>query len=131
MTLTLNRQEFRDDGIFSVLKNEKGDVLAHTLEHAYNRTPKLYNGTFTCVRGQHQLEGMTKSFETFEITGVSGHTNILLHSGNWNDDSAGCVLVGEGIAQSDRGQMITASKQCFADLMALLVGLPSFELIVS
>jgi hypothetical protein len=130
MMLTLARQEFRPDGIFSVLTDYKGKILAHTLEHSYECKPKLYDGEFTCVRGQHQLEGMKQPFETFEITGVTGHTNILFHSGNWNDDSAGCVLVGEGIAQSDKGQMITASKQCFASLMTLLTGMDSFQLIV-
>ncbi len=131
MTLFLNRREFREDGIFSELKDSEGTILAHTLEHSYNLLPKLYNGTFVCKRGMHQLEGTTKPFETFEITGVDGHTNILFHKGNWQKDTIGCVLVGMGIAQSSQGQMITNSKDAFNELMQLLSGLDSFTLVVS
>lgn len=130
MTLKLNRIEFREDGIFSELLDESGKVLAHTLEHSYDLKPKLYDGAFTCVRGPHRLNGMTSIFETFEITGVKGHSNILFHWGNWNKDSEGCVLLGSGIAQSSQGQMVTNSKVAFQEFMALLSGFNSFSLIV-
>jgi Family of unknown function (DUF5675) len=130
MMLTLTRREMREDGIFSELTDEKGKIIAKTLEHSYDCKPKLYDGEFTCVRGKHRLEGMTHDFETFEITGVSGHTNILWHTGNWNADSMGCVLLGAGIAQSSKGQMITGSKQTFADFLSLLQGIDSFQLVV-
>lgn len=130
MKLILTRIFFRPDGIFSELSDEKGKIIAKTLEHSYDLKPKLYDGGFVCKRGKHRLEGMTHDFETFEITGVKGHTNILFHTGNWNADSEGCVLLGSGIAQSSKGQMITGSKATFAEFLHLMNGLDSFELVV-
>lgn len=129
MTLKLVRREYREDGIFSQLEDANGKVLAQTLEHAYDLKPKLYNGTFTCVRGIHELHNAVP-FQTFEITGVSGHTGILFHVGNWNKDSDGCCLVGSGIAQSSQGQMITGSMTAFVEFMTLMQGLDTFTLIV-
>lgn len=129
MIMRLKRIEYREDGIFSELMNSYGDVLAHTLEHSYNNRPKLYLGTFTCRRGIHQLHNGPK-FETFEVTGVNGHTGILLHKGNWQKDSDGCVLLGEGIAQSGQGQMITNSAVEFGNFMRLMDGVDEFTLIV-
>jgi hypothetical protein len=129
MTLKLIRQEFREDGIFSELRDESGKVLAHTLEHSYNCMPKLYDGEFTCVRGIHRLHNLVP-FETFMVSDVKGHAGILMHPGNWNKDSDGCILVGLGIAQSNQGQMLTQSLQAFTEIMDLLKGLDSFILIV-
>jgi Family of unknown function (DUF5675) len=135
MNLTLTRQEYREDGIFSILTDENGNVIAHTLEHAYDDgnggfAPKIPDGTFSCVRGPHRLDGMTADFTTFEITGVAGHVNLLFHWGNWTKDSEGCILVGEGIAQSSQGQMITNSKATWQALMDMEAGNDSFTLTV-
>lgn len=131
MTLTLTRKEFREDGIFSELTDENGKLIAHTLEHSYDMKPKLYDGEFTCARGMHRLEGMTHDFETFEITGVSGHTDILFHTGNTNDDSAGCVLLGSAVYQDSTGrQEVINSKATFNEFLNLLQGIDSFQLVV-
>lgn len=134
MDLVITRVENREDGIFSEIKNAKMEVLFHTLEHAYEIGtqwfPKIPNGTFTCVRGPHRLHGMTQDFVTFEITGVDGHVDLLFHWGNWNADSEGCILLGEGIAQSSKGQMITSSKVAFEAFMKLQEGLDQFQLTV-
>lgn len=128
--LTLKRDLFRDDGIFSTLLD--GDkVIAHTCEHSYDKKPKLFNGTFTCVRGPHRLHGMTADFSTFEIMGVTGHTGVLWHWGNFNKDSDGCVLLGEDmvIEKSPNGvAMVTNSKATFAKFMEMFVGVDQFEL---
>ena len=136
MNLFLSRKRRGSDGIFSELRDEVGNLVAITLEHAYVDTgwqPKIPNGDYQCVRGMHQLESMSSPFETFEITGVPGHSNILFHAGNYNADSEGCILVGQYIAPNPNNpgdQMITNSKDSFAKLMALQVGLNSFQLTV-
>lgn len=129
MTLRLIRREFREDGIFSELKDEKSNVLAQCVEHSYNSKPKLPFGKYTCRRGIHKLHA-GKPFETFEICGIPNHSGVLFHVGNWHTESDGCVLVGGGIAQSKKGQMVTASKQAFYELMDKLEGQNSFTLIV-
>lgn len=133
MTLTLTRNEFREDGIFSTLTDSAGRKIASTLEHSYEKDgkwlPKILNGTYKCVRGTHRLHSMSTSFTTFEITGVEGHTNLLLHVGNFASDSDGCLLLGESVAKT-RPQMILKSKPTFEAFMTLLQGLDSFTLTV-
>lgn len=137
MDLKLIRKEYRSDGIFSELISEvDGVLIAHTLEHAYEDgqggyAPKIPMGTFTCVRGQHRLEGMTEDFTTFEITGVDGHSNLLFHSGNFNRDSSGCLLLGAAEVTSEGGiRMVTASRATFAKFMELQADVDTFNLTV-
>lgn len=128
----LVRKEFRADGIFSELYNDKGELIAHTLEHSYDNLPKIPNGTWTCIRGLHRLHGMTEDFITFEITGIAGHSDLLFHWGNFNKDSEGCVLVGQAeAAQADGSHMVTASRPTFQKFMDGLNGNNQFQVIVS
>lgn len=125
MTLTLTRDEFTADGIFSTLSDDKGKLVLSTLEHSFDNLPKIPDGTFTCMRGTHQLKH-GGPFETFEICGVAGHTGLLFHQGDYNADSDGCVLVG----MDKEGTMITHSAIAFSKLMGFLDGLQTFTLIV-
>lgn len=125
MNLVLQRTEFREDGVFGQLLN--GNVqIAVTLEHSYEDGPKIPPGFYSCVRGTHQLEG-GEPFETYEITEVPNHNKILLHCGNWNKDSAGCVLLGS--ARSN--DMIVGSRAAFNKFMALQDGVQEFCLQVT
>jgi hypothetical protein len=135
LDLTLTRFESRADGIFGMLTDAVGQRIAHTLEHAYDDgqggwTAKIPAGTFTCVRGDHLLDGMTTPFSTFEITGVPGHTGLLFHWGNYNSDSEGCVLLGYSEVDAGGRRMITASRASFARFMQLQAGQDSFQLVV-
>lgn len=136
MNLTLTRKAWRSDGIFSVLTDEHGNVVAHTLEHSYPDSPagwmaKIPEGTYACVRGPHRLHGMTEDFITFEITGIDGHTDLLFHWGNWNKDSEGCVLVGQSEVNSGGVEMVTASQATFVKFMTLQAGINTFTLTVT
>lgn len=128
--MKLIRHDFRPDGIFGILYDAEGDQIACTLEHSYADRPKLPVGTYVCIRGQHRLHDMTQDFDTFEITGVPGHTNILFHWGNYNRDSEGCVLLGRGVTDSPVGWMVTSSRATFARFMLDLEGIDSFQLTV-
>ncbi len=130
MDLKLNRREYRKDGILSELcKGAK--IIAHTLEHSYDSVPKLQPGVYKCVRGIHKLHD-NKPFETFEVTGVPGHTGLLFHVGNWaQTDSDGCILLGDAVVMSKKGTMVTNSKVTFADFMALQAGVNEFTLTVN
>ena len=136
MDMILTRMQYRVDGIFGELCDLNNVQIAVTLEHAYawdnlgGFYPKVLPGKYICVRGIHQLEGMSTPFETFEITGVMGHINILFHSGNFNDDSAGCVLLGSTVSPSTRGQMITNSKSKFNEFMRVQTNQDSFEVTI-
>jgi len=125
MDLILYRQEYKETGIFGSISSFK------TLEHAFPSPtfgwqPIIPPGTFVCVLGAHRLPHMTEDFQTYEITGVEGHSKLLFHWGNWNKDSEGCILLG----LSRQGDMLLNSKIAFNLFMKLQQGLERFNLTV-
>lgn len=137
MDLKLKRIDYFSDGIFGELSDSTGHKLAVTLEHAYDSgngngsySPKLPNGTYTCLRGVHKLHDGVP-FETFEITGVPGHTGILFHVGNYNKDSDGCVLVGTNQETVGKVHMIDESRYAFKRFMDSQKGKDKFTLTVT
>lgn len=56
----------------------------------------------------------------WEINGVPGRDLIMIHPGNWQEDSNGCVLVGRDHQIVNGKPGISASRAAFADLMARL-----------
>jgi len=133
MNATLIRTDFQSEGIFGILTMASG-VQFHTLEHAFPNLsgdgraaflPAIpLSGTFQCLRGLHQLEGMSSRFIAFELQNVPNHSGILIHVGNCNDDSSGCILIG----QSRHGNLIMNSRQAFSDFMELQVRTTQFSL---
>ena len=125
MTLTLTRTDFTPDGIFGELVDDKGKLSLVTLEHSYDNETKLPDGTYTCLKGIHKLHDNVP-FEAYEVMNVPGHTGILLHVGNYNKDSNGCILLG----MERDGIMIKHSMIAFSKFMGLLEKEESFTLIV-
>lgn len=144
MDMILKTTANRSDGIFSQLLGMSFNYLFTTGEHAYPITdptdpnscayaPKIVRGQkYKCVRGMHRLESMTEDFETFEITGVEGHTKLLFHWGNWPQiDSLGCVLVANRLGpKADGGLMVCDSRNAFAKFMDMQKGVDEFWLTV-
>lgn len=139
MNLTLKRNHFQANGIFGQLLNEKGEHVAFTLEHAYGSDaepgiwqPKVPAGAYACMRGEHQLH--SGPIETFEVTGVTGHQGILIHPGNTEDSSEGCILVGIGRIFTAEGQGqpsgLTQSRDAFKQFMDIQAGADEFQLVV-
>jgi hypothetical protein len=60
--------------------------FAATLEHPTLAIPA---GTYLCCITQSPKFG-----EVYEITEVDGRTHILIHAGNFKEDTSGCVLLG-------------------------------------
>lgn len=136
MNFTLTRLHYLKDGIFSKLVSEDQSLTFYTVEHAYETPeatwrPKIPPGQFRCVRGLHRLEGMTQDFQTFEITGVEGHVNLLFHVGNTNSDSSGCVCVGKDLRLLAPPPMVTQSKESFARFMSTQDEVDEFILTVA
>jgi hypothetical protein len=140
MNWLLRTTAYRPDGIFSELYQD-ATLFCVTLEHSYKEPgmdgkwlPKIARGaTYTCKRGMHSLEHYNggKEFETFEVTGVEGHSGLLFHPGNVNANSIGCVLPGRELRQDPAGWWITRSQDAFSTLMSALEGVDEFELEVA
>lgn len=139
MNLHLKRVEYRPDGIFGELLDEQGNLVAKTLEHAYpgygpacSWVAKVHVGTYECVRHKP----VRLSYETFMLKDVPDFmgkpvAGILIHVGNYDKDSEGCILLGDSVTESAGLKMVLHSRDTFQRFMAFQHGLPSFQLIIS
>lgn len=133
MNFTLTRGRFALYGILGQLKSEDGSLLFCTLEHAYQQKdgsflPKLAPGTYTCVR--HPPNRLP--YETFVVQGVPPFmgapvAGILIHKGNYNNDSEGCILIGMRFGTG----MIEDSKDAFDQFMTAQEGVNEFQFTVT
>lgn len=107
---------------YGVLIRERGVPFALTLERPWLDNQRSVScipaGTYRAIRHLSPRFG-----ETFWLQDVPGRSEILFHKGNIDDDTHGCVLVGEQFNPSNGEDGITASKEGFAEFMALLRGL--------
>lgn len=128
--MILLRDTFSESGIFGTLRTDDDIEICKTLEHAYPTFGQKWKAKippaahYMCVRGMHRLKSGAQPFETFEVTGVYGHSGLIFHPGNWNRDSDGCILLGENV--QDRA--LVRSRVAFLDLMMRLNGVTSFSL---
>jgi len=116
----------------------EGVPFALTLEREWknNETGKscIPLGTYQCLRCKvsPDYNGDSPKFgNTFQVMDVPSRNRILCHKGNIDDDTHGCILVGEqfGILNGQRG--ILASKAGFAEFLDLLRYQDSFMLYVT
>lgn len=140
MNFSLQRKEYRSDGIFGQLLNEDGSIFCCTLEHGYANdngdgtfVPKVATGTYTCIlHPPNRLPYTTYMLENvpdFQGRPVSG---ILIHRGNYNSDSVGCILLGTSVTKPSIGDwMISSSGPIFNKFMALQNGINEFTLTIS
>src|ERR1041385_8649530 len=116
----------RADGCFSALLCD-GRPFAVTCERTFdNLRPVIGNGLYRCTktlfaRGQ---------YETFEIA-VPGHTRVLLHRGNVEPDSEGCILVGKSFGLINGKTAVLDSKAGFDEFWKLASPFDAFDLLVS
>lgn len=112
--MLLQRLVYREDGTPGVLLDlgagapqDSPEPFALTLEppwrdNAVGRSC-IPVGQYTCRRVQSPKFG-----NTFEITDVPGRTHVLFHKGNTEDNTEGCVLVGEEFARWGDGRVSVA-----------------------
>jgi len=125
--LILARDLYREDGVFGDLISEHGELDLLTLERSYGLLPKLPKGEYICKRTIWHKKGIP----TFGITGVPDATRILFHTGNKEQDSEGCVLLGLSRIEVNGGVMlVTSSKVAHKQFMAYFEGCDEFPLTV-
>jgi hypothetical protein len=134
MNLILDRNKYLKEGVLGTLHNaETGEQIAVTMEHSYVNgttiTAKVAPGTYTCVR--HAPNRLP--YETFELQNVPDFqgkpvTGILIHIGNYNKDSDGCILLGLDAPPLDNPPMVIDSQRAFKSFMELQQGVNSFTL---
>lgn len=128
-SLTIKRIASRSDGTFGVLL-DGGEPFALTLERSWlnNAVGKscIPLGVYMCRRVQSPKFG-----NTFEVSNVPGRTHILFHKGNIDDDSHGCILIGEEFTHWNDGSVsIARSGPGFTEFLERLAGADEFGLTV-
>ena len=127
-TLIINRVATGSDGTFGTIKY-KDRPFALTLEREWlNNAPSIScipAGTYKCKRVQSPKFG-----GTFEVTNVPGRTHILFHKGNLDDDSHGCILVGESFGDVKGSAGILSSREGYNEMMSIMKDEVGFRLII-
>ena len=112
---------------FGVLLREDGIPFALALERPWLDNQRSVScipaGTYRAIRHVSPRFG-----ETFWIQDVPGRSEILFHKGNIDDDSHGCVLVGEQFDPVKGEDGIVASAQGFEQFMAQQAGKDEFTI---
>ena len=122
----LKRVSNTDHGTFGVLL--EGDTpFAVTLEPPWlnNREDE------SCIPSKQYLCKRIESPQfgpTFEITDVEDRTHVLFHKGNLDDDTLGCVLVGEMFEPLGGEPGIQKSGKGYGEFMQRLEGENEFAL---
>lgn len=127
--LRLTRSPFMPT--YGVLLREDGVPFALTLERPWLDNQRSVSciqppaDTYRAVRHKSPRFG-----ETFLLQDVPGRSEILFHKGNIDDDTHGCILVGEQFNPVLGEDGITASKEGFAEFMATVRGLNEIEVAI-
>ncbi len=121
------------EGCFGVLCIDGVPVGPVSLERTYPLVENLPRGAqfvkippgrYRCVRTTFHRGG----YESFEITGVVGHSRLVFHIANEEGELDGCV--GVGLRFSPYGPGILDSRRGFELFMSLVHGRPFFDLVV-
>lgn len=106
---------------------QEGIPFALTLERPwlFNRKSEscIPVGTYKTIRVQSPKHG-----NTFQVQNVTDRSGINFHKGNLEEDTEGCVLVGEQFEPVNGKPGIVASTAGFAQFLELLKDLNEFTL---
>lgn len=114
---------------FGVLLQEDQIPFALTLERPWKNNQKgiscILPGAYTCGRINSPKFG-----NTFQILNVFGRQEILFHKGNIQEDSHGCILIGEQFGVLTNEPAILAAKEGFEEFMRITARIDEFTLYI-
>lgn len=125
---TLVRKPSTPEGTVGEMFNPDGSHLCFTMELPWDDNivdqSCIPDGSYTCVPHNSQDHP-----NTWEVQNVKGRTNVLIHNGNIDSQSLGCILVGSDVGEIDGS---TAVLQSVATLNMLRQTIPkTFTLTIS
>jgi len=126
--IKLLRVAYIDDGTFGVLFDEDTPFCL-TLEREWRDNKRgescIPAGQYICKRVKSPKFG-----DTFEVCDVFGRSHILFHKGNLEDDSHGCILVGEMYERFKGKNAILASGRAWREFQERLRDVLRFRLYI-
>lgn len=128
--LVLHHVAIHDKGAFGVLLY-KNMPFAVSLERTFGDDEQSFYtvippGRFLCTKTVYHKYG----YETFEIH-IPGHTRILFHKLNTEDQSLGCIGIGEEFGELNGQPAILQSGKGFKEFMVKFGDRDSFYLTVN
>ncbi len=122
----LIRVAYIPDGTFGVLFD--GDIpFCLTLEREWKDNKRNIScipvGIYTCKRIDSPKFG-----DTFQVLRVPDRSDILFHKGNIEDDSHGCIIIGEQYHNYKGKVSLKASREGYAEFHRILNPDDWFEL---
>jgi hypothetical protein len=136
--VTITRTVRNADGVFGVLRMP-GFVCVTAEEQDLGNARSVScipAGTYPLRRTTYLKHG----FPTYEVADVPGRSRILIHPGNTEEDSQGCILLGLRagklrVRDEDSGQMETkhavlSSQAAFGRFMQAMAGVKESQLTI-
>ncbi len=131
MELTLKRRPTKINTTLGELEQD-GERLCYTLEDMVREIPGepvecwKVAGKTAIPAGRYRV-GLQNSTrfgpDTLTLFDVPGFTSIRMHAGNWNGDTEGCLLLGQGIVDDEQegGRIVGGtSRPAVAKIKALV-----------
>jgi Family of unknown function (DUF5675) len=113
---TLQRISQSEEGTFGQFLDPAGNQLCVTCEPSPDSDhPCVPSGIYQCIP-----HNGTEWKNVWEITGVPGRTAILIHAGNDDADTAGCVCVGTSFGWIGTSQAVMESLNALNKLRSCL-----------
>ena len=121
--IVIKRVAILEEGAFGVMLF-LGTPFSVTLERTFDDgRPVIPAGRYVCKPRRYNRGG----YQTYEITGVEGHSLLLFHKANWETDLEGCVGIGESFETLDGRLGIAQSSKGFIEFMEKVGDLPTFS----
>jgi hypothetical protein len=128
MILKLKRVSIIEPGAFGVLMLDEVP-FAVTLERTYGlyggQELKIAPGVYRCSMTIYYRG----NYPTYEIH-VPGHTRILFHKANLEEELDGCIAIGEQFGELNGKPAILQSGKGFEEFMQKMRGLAFFDLTI-
>lgn len=116
MLYTLQRISQSEEGTFGILYDPAGTQLCVTCEPPPDVAhPCIPAGMYKCI--PHNGDRWKN---VWEISGVPGRSSILIHAGNTDADTEGCVCVGTSFGWEGTTQAVMESVNALNKLRNLL-----------
>lgn len=126
--LTLRRVTYHDQAVQGVLIYKNRAVML-TLEDPWKSNQSMVScipsGSYLC-----KPHNTVKFPNTWALQDVPGRSSILLHAGNTEDDTHGCVLVGRRFADMNGKPAVAESQAAMDQLRFMTKGWREFQLTI-
>src|SRR3990170_3733275 len=123
---TIIRSPSMEDGTFGMMLDGLTPFcLTLELEWKLNEPNEscIPDGDYICKRVNSPKFG-----NTFEVCNVPNRTAILIHKGNIEDDSHGCIILGEQFEPLNGKNAVLSSGKAFSEFIERTNGIDEFKL---